>query len=553
MKIWSIGSTAALVLAISAALGPVTIATAQSPEGLKARISVGTIDSKTGDCSRTKAESLRAMFIDALGASGGFIVVDQTASSDLAISGAIKDFEPEVKAGGGFGALKKKAFEAAGAAAKTARIKWELELRDVARDRTLKKLKVEGKSTDWSVDAARSAFSAQIGMVGELAAYEGEPMADAIREMLARTVDETRERAPDDYFKYAGEQQMVAGAAADAAVGGGGGAGGNAEPPTAADDMKLYTRYDFVPGDRVIFYDDMKGEEEGEFPFRWNLDTGVFEVVRLGRDFWIMATDDGSVTPKTPRGPLPPKYTVELEFYDNGPQVGGNYFYIRWVDAQDQNIGEFGICAGNDTWLHLRGKTQASKRLPERLGKGVHTLRIMATSRSIKCYVDQVRVGNVPKIEGFDPVGFRLRFRPYNDPDNPTLFRGFRLAEGGKSLREQLDESGKIVTHGILFDSGSAQIKGESYRTLKNIGQLLTDDPGLRLSIEGHTDSDGADASNKTLSEQRAASVRSYLIGEYGIAGERLEAKGWGEAQALDTNATAEGKANNRRVELVRI
>jgi len=134
-----------------------------------------------------------------------------------------------------------------------------------------------------------------------------------------------------------------------------------------------------------------------------------------------------------------------------------------------------------------------------------------------------------------------------------VLFRGFRFAEGGKTMREQLDEEGKIITHGILFDPDSYTIKGESYKTLKDIGRLLEDDPDLRLSIEGHTDSDGSDEHNMTLSQNRAASVRDYLIATYGIEANSLEAKGWGESKPIDTNDSAEGKANNRRVELVRL
>jgi outer membrane protein OmpA-like peptidoglycan-associated protein len=223
------------------------------------------------------------------------------------------------------------------------------------------------------------------------------------------------------------------------------------------------------------------------------------------------------------------------------------------VDSEGNNIGEFLMYANNDTYLSLNNKSLADKNLPTKLTKGVHTMRIMATKTSIKCYVDEVRVANVPKVENFNPVGFRLRHRPYNDPDNPTLFRGFRFAEGGKSMREQLDETGKIVTHGILFDVNSAKIKGESYKTLKNIGQLLQDDPELRLSIEGHTDSDSSDEHNATLSQNRANSVRDYLISTYSIEGSRLEAKGWGESKPIDTNDTPEGKANNRRVELVKL
>jgi outer membrane protein OmpA-like peptidoglycan-associated protein len=320
-----------------------------------------------------------------------------------------------------------------------------------------------------------------------------------------------------------------------------------------AEDMTLYTKYDFVPGDKVIFYDDMSGEEVSEFPLRWRLDRGVYEVVKLGNEFWIMCTDDGSVRPKMPDMPLPPMYTVEMEFYDNGPEHSGNYFYIYWVDSEGDNIGEFLMYGKDATYLSLNRKTLADKTLASKLTKGVHTMRIMATKTSVKCYVDETRVANVPKVENFNPVGFRVRHRPYNDPDNPTLFRGFRFAEGGKSMREQLDETGKIITHGILFDVNSAKIKGASYKTLKDIGQLLQDDPQLRLSIEGHTDSDGSDEHNATLSQNRANSVRDYLISTYNIDAGRLEAKGWGESKPIDANDTPEGKANNRRVELVKL
>ena len=120
-------------------------------------------------------------------------------------------------------------------------------------------------------------------------------------------------------------------------------------------------------------------------------------------------------------------------------------------------------------------------------------------------------------------------------------------------MREQLDETGKIITHGILFDIDSYRIKGKSYKTLQDNGRLQQDDPELRLSIEGHTDSDGSDDHNLELSQKRANSVRDYLISTYSISPDRLEAKGWGESKPIDTNDTPEGKANNRRVELVKL
>jgi outer membrane protein OmpA-like peptidoglycan-associated protein len=82
---------------------------------------------------------------------------------------------------------------------------------------------------------------------------------------------------------------------------------------------------------------------------------------------------------------------------------------------------------------------------------------------------------------------------------------------------------------------------------------MLTEDAALRLSIEGHTDADGADADNLKLSQARASSVRTYLMENFKIDGARLEAQGFGEAKPIDVNTSPEGKANNRRVELVKL
>ncbi len=323
-------------------------------------------------------------------------------------------------------------------------------------------------------------------------------------------------------------------------------AGGTA----VAEDMTLYTKYDFVPGDKVIFYDDLAKEELGEFPSRWNLDRGVFEIARAEGHTWILNTDHGYISPKLALGPLPDKYTVEMQFFANGDKDG--WYYIHWLDATGDKCGYLRIGYSNMTTVVINDKTLANKDLPQ-LPHGVHTMRIMATKSTIKCYIDQERVANVPKVEGFAPVGFVIEMDPYYENNNVCRIGSFRFAEGGKSLREQLDESGRIVTHGILFDSGSDRIKAESYKTLTDIGTMLAEDASLRLSIEGHTDADGADDANLKLSQARAAAVRGYLGEKHGIDGGRLETKGLGEGKPIDTNDTPEGKANNRRVELVKL
>jgi OOP family OmpA-OmpF porin len=388
-------------------------------------------------------------------------------------------------------------------------------------------------------------MSAQAGILDKAKKKAEDKAKEKTEEKVDKAVDKAVEGEQQEETQ---EGEEVEKPAAEAEKG-----GAEATATGATEDMTLYTKYDFIPGDKVIFYDDMKGDEEGEFPRRWNLDRGVFEVVRLGQEFWIMCTDKGSIRPKIQDAPLPPKYTVEMEIYSNGADKSGHWYDIFWLDSEGDEIGQFYLRNGNGTYLGIQRQEKASKDLPEKLGKGIHVMRIMATSQSIKCYVDNERVANVPQVENFNPVGFKITTDPWEEENNPLLFRGFRFAEGGKTMREQLDETGKIVTHGILFDVNSAKIKGESYKTLQEIGQLLQDDPQLRLSIEGHTDSDGTDEYNMTLSQDRANSVRDYLISTYKVDASRLEAKGWGESKPIDTNETAEGKANNRRVELIKL
>lgn len=581
-------------LALMTLVGPVALASDVEDnltyQGNKARITVGTIKAKASGCSYDMAAAVGEMLGSTLLNTGKFIVLashEEVAelveelefadsqyaeagqgpekglmeSADLLITGAITAFEPNAGGGGGMlGGLKKKAMGSVGASSSKAEIHLEIKLIDVRTRRVLKSKKIKAKSTQWSADITGGGWSEDLAMDGALGIYSNEPMEEAIRTALAKSVEMIAKEVPDEYYRYSGKGQYTTeyreGQAAAPAAQAGAAATTATTAQTsapAAEDMTLYTKYDFVPGNRVIFYDDLSDEEEGEFPFRWNLEKGVFEIARMGGEYWILCTDDGYILPKTPTGALPQMYTVEMEFYSAGPDFTLPYYYIQWIDADSRMIGQFDFNSGTSTALQIQGKHLANKKLDKHLSKGIHTMRIMATKRSIKCYVDQVRVANVPKIDGFTPVGFKVRMYPYQEEGNPCLIKSFRFAEGGKSMRDQLDETGKIITHGILFDTGSYVIKGESFKTLKNIGQLLEEDPALRLSIEGHTDSDGSDEPNQALSQNRAKAVCDYLSQKYGIGSDRLEAKGWGEAKPMDTNDTTEGKANNRRVELVKL
>lgn len=84
------------------------------------------------------------------------------------------------------------------------------------------------------------------------------------------------------------------------------------------------------------------------------------------------------------------------------------------------------------------------------------------------------------------------------------------------------------------------------------IGEMLKTNASMRLEIQGHTDNVGTPASNQKLSEARAAAVRSYLVSTFSIAADRLSAAGFGDTKPVADNKTEEGRAQNRRVELVK-
>ena len=100
----------------------------------------------------------------------------------------------------------------------------------------------------------------------------------------------------------------------------------------------------------------------------------------------------------------------------------------------------------------------------------------------------------------------------------------------------------------MFFEVNKTIIKPVSYGILNEVAQVMKDYPAITVRVEGHTDSDGTDDANMVLSQGRSESVMQYLITQ-GIAANRLTAQGFGESRPIDTNKTAAGKANNRRVE----
>ncbi len=126
------------------------------------------------------------------------------------------------------------------------------------------------------------------------------------------------------------------------------------------------------------------------------------------------------------------------------------------------------------------------------------------------------------------------------------------VALNAGALAEALVKDGKVAIYGVLFDTGKSTIKVESAAQLQSIADLMKLDPTLRLEVVGHTDNTGTASANLALSQQRAESVRAWLVNTGGVSGERLSTSGRGDTQPVADNATEDGRAKNRRVELIR-
>ena len=126
------------------------------------------------------------------------------------------------------------------------------------------------------------------------------------------------------------------------------------------------------------------------------------------------------------------------------------------------------------------------------------------------------------------------------------------VSVNAEALGGDIRRTGHAAVYGIYFDTGKAEVKPESDAALKEIANLLQQDPQLKLYVVGHTDNQGALDLNLELSKRRAESVFTVLTTKYGVAAARLRALGDGPSAPVASNDTEEGRARNRRVELVK-
>lgn len=136
-----------------------------------------------------------------------------------------------------------------------------------------------------------------------------------------------------------------------------------------------------------------------------------------------------------------------------------------------------------------------------------------------------------------------------DEEDKCPNLAGTRENNGCPEVKQEIVNRVNYAAKNIFFATGSARLLSTSNKALNEIAKIMKDDPNLKLDIDGHTDNVGKDESNMTLSQNRANSVKAYLV-KQGVDESRLNATGYGETQPIADNKTAAGRAKNRRVEM---
>ncbi len=317
-----------------------------------------------------------------------------------------------------------------------------------------------------------------------------------------------------------------------------------------------FVNFDFVPGERVLFYDDYTTDNVGDFPRRLEFAEGNADVADWEGGKWLRVVKSTKFAVPLPEV-LPQQFTIEFDFVTNHRASNGWPIMLN-ASGADVNWESQGNAYPTVRYTYREGgvyvgKIESEGPVGTDIQNKVTRARVMVDGKYTKVYMNGVRVANAPNADLGRSNKLQFWVPGYDDEGvQATLIGPIRIAAGGKKLYDALSEKGRVATQGIYFDTGSDAIRQESAPTLKEIGTMLKDHPELKLTIEGHTDNVGKAESNQTLSDKRAAAVRQYLIDNFQIDAPRLEAKGLGQTKPATSNDTAEGRQQNRRVELVK-
>ena len=313
---------------------------------------------------------------------------------------------------------------------------------------------------------------------------------------------------------------------------------------------------DFVPGDKVILYDDFSDMTGDEPPPHWKVRGGTAEL-RTGDGVrqLTMTAERVTMTPNVTG--LPANFTMEMDVVYKGH---GARAWWRFHDKAGKEVINLTTSVNYKSFsFTIRHSSPegtedlTSQQLVMDFTKPVKQAFWVQNGR-VRYYINGQRVMDVNQIvlPEMGKIECYIDGPGSNDPTGFVGFQFVRFAESTPDFSKVLMSSGRYVTRGILFDVDSDRIKPESAPVIRMIAKGLEAAPALNVLIEGHTDASGDAAHNMDLSKRRAEAVKSVLVAQFKIDGARLTTAGLGATKPVDTNDTPQGRAQNRRVELVK-
>ena len=327
------------------------------------------------------------------------------------------------------------------------------------------------------------------------------------------------------------------------------------------------TQYDFVPGDKILFFEDFSQDAIGDFPALWTTNgSGEVKTVSIAPGKWLHMNGKDAVYCYTKEINFPENFIVEfdiipdkdfqfgtcLTLYQDNPErskeVNDNlYPGLRGLHISPNYEGwETKGYDSDKDWLI--GTGAKNPLIAEELN---HVI-VWIQKRRVRIYHQGQKVLDVPTNIYAETKLNKLLFSGWDRNSTPYV-TNIKVTTASPDTRSKLITEGKLVTYGITFDVNKADIKSESFGTLKGIAGVLAENPDVNVKIIGHTDGDGDDAKNLDLSKRRAESVKNELVKNFGIDSSRLTTEGAGETKPIAANDIPVNKARNRRVEIIKI
>lgn len=341
------------------------------------------------------------------------------------------------------------------------------------------------------------------------------------------------------------------------------------ESPTAGaqSNLKVYSKFDFVPGTTILYYDNFEKDNIGEAPFGWITSTSA-EVVTIDglEGNWLkLASSSSTHFTRSKKQSWGNNFTIEFDLlivkntYDpridiNLINTGGNLVTDENILRSDKkpaiNFSAI-IVPDNKSRASLYAMDRKlsdvmTENLPYSNTSPVH-ISMCVQGKRFRMWWNDRKLYDLPAVsEEYLPNQLAFSFGSVGGSD--FYVNNIRIAKDVPDTRAKLEE-GKLISN-LLFFTGTAKLKPESMGALLDVSKILKD-ATAPVKIIGHTDSDGDDVANLKLSQQRADAVKDILVNQYHIDESKLSTEGRGETQPIADNKSAEGKAQNRRVEFI--